>query len=258
MMYRILLPILLIASWKGVGSTYNRPDAYAAICPRWGYNWGPQPEMYSDPACGAYEAVPMIWSPSQVGRELGGNSAWLMGFNEPYFQQGLWPEDALEAWHELEMIYPDRKLVSPAVINLRWLTEFWELYIKRYGVAPKFQAIAMHCYDSWTPGSGKCQDRADAFVAWAQEREIPEVWVTEFGRQTCYWGGEQAAVEFMQEMVQHFEREPMITRYAWFQATYKCDGSEPWAFPPGCDTSLVDWDTGELTALGEAYTQWPR
>jgi len=130
---------------------------------------------------------------------------------------------------------------------------FYAAYIAEYGEEPKLDAIAMHCYDSWAIGTGKCQQRAADFMAWAQERDIGEVWVTEFGRQTCYPGGTQAAIEFMHEMVRYFNREPTITRYAWFQLSYRCDGSEPWAFPPGCDTSLVNWETGELTALGEVY-----
>ena len=55
----------------------------------------------------------------------------------------------------------------------------------------------------------------------------------------------------MKAMQAYFDSEPMITRTAWFQLSYR--GNEPWAFGDACNTSIVDFDTGELTEIGKEW-----
>lgn len=116
-------------------------------------------------------------------------------------------------------------------------------------------AIGSHCYGEWTAAQSinKCTASANAAVTWAQARDVPEVWITEFAHLPCWPEGDAGIIEFMETMVAHYRADPTITRWAWFQNSYH--GDEPWAFGSYCNTSLVDIDTGELTAFGEAYRE---
>lgn len=250
----LFIPLVVASMWLGAGSTYYAPDAVEAAGIRWTYDWSAQPPLYP-----GVESVPMLWGAGNVGQPVGGNSEWLLTFNEPDVpgQANIAPEDAVKIWFVIEQSYPNRRLVSPGVLNLLWLDQWWAAYVSAYGSPPRVDAVAMHCYGSWVPDD-KCQRRTDDFVAWANERGIREVWVTEFARQLCYPYTEQGAVQFITENVAYWRTIPAVTRVAYFQTTYR--GDEPWAFPGNCNTSLVDWETQQLTAVGRAYAglavQW--
>jgi hypothetical protein len=57
------------------------------------------------------------------------------------------------------------------------------------------------------------------------------------------------AEQYIRRMMQWLSSESKVQRYAYFEMSY--EGSEPWAF--SWNTSLTDWDTGELTNLGRAF-----
>ena len=102
-----------------------------------------------------------------------------------------------------------------------------------------------HCYGRWGLGYAVywCKQNADEVVAWADRWGIGEVWVTEFAYDPA-WRGMSASVQFMREMVAHYE-EIGIDRWAWFQM----------------NSTAGRWSTGELglhvdghlTDLGRAY-----
>jgi hypothetical protein len=193
----------------------------------------------------------MVWGRGDVGKEI--DTFWVMGCNEcdNPLQGNITPTLYAEIWHTMEMDYPDKRLVS-ASASLEWLTAWYDSYISRYGEPPRVDAVAHHCYGAYNAewSIAKCKASARDTIAWAVGRGIAEVWVTEFAHLPC-WIGEADSIKFMQAMVTYYRKTPTITRWAWFQNSYRSD--EPWAFGTDCNTSLVDIDTGELTTLGSAY-----
>jgi hypothetical protein len=246
---------------KGAGSTYNHYSALEALGGKWSYNWHHQPPS-GEPW--GIEIVPMIWSPSSIGKAIGGNSEWLMGFNEPGQggQADITPIEGARAWRALENAYPDEKLVSPSCLDMRWLGEWYQRYIQLYHTPPRMDAIGVHWYFGGTYSlegalaSFKGQMvRADHYAAsW----KVPEVWVTEFALYPCWakTGGMADAVTFLIEAHNWLAVQPRISRSAWFQVDWKNDGSEDdWAPDPalGCYAGLVDYYTAEVTPLGGAF-----
>jgi hypothetical protein len=55
----------------------------------WLWNWQTDPPVFE-----GIESVPCVWSAAFIGRPLGGNSEWVIGFNEPdqWDQANLTPE----------------------------------------------------------------------------------------------------------------------------------------------------------------------
>lgn len=246
---------------RGFGATYIAPERCGELDPRLGssyYNWGPTP-----PVCPGWEAVPMIWGKSQIGAEVGGNSLYLMGFNEPdcIFQSRMNPEEGAQRWRELEAIYPDRLLISPGVMEVQWLRDFIEAYIAQTpeGESPKpprLQGLAVHCYVWADPENSVkyCKGRVQETIALADQWSIPEVWLTEFAY-LCDPSGAGPGSEYLRKMMFWLESEPRVTRYMWFQWTYA--GTESWSFGSACNTSLVKWETEPvtLTPYGEVYSR---
>lgn len=234
---------------QGAGATYANCDRIASSGLTWYYDWSPNP-----PTCpSTRHRVAMIWGENQVGAQVSPDVEWVMGFNEPELtgQADILPARGAALWYEVEQDYPSKRLVSPAA-SLSWLTQWWDIYLAVYGVPPRVDAVASHCYGAWDAAAAisKCEAMADATVAWARDHGIGEVWVTEFAHLPCWSEGEVGSIEFMQAMVAYYRDTPEITRWAWFQNYYH--GDEPWAFGPYCNTSLAEED-GTLTPLGEAY-----
>jgi hypothetical protein len=240
------------ANYQGVG--IHRQDYVSNAewaCPAtaqvavWSYDWGPQPECPG--------GIPMIWDETQMGVDPV-DSEWLLGFNEPDLagQANITPTLAAELWHEIEAMYPDRKLVSPAVLSIGWLDDMWSEYDRLYGTAPRFDAVAFHiypqrmCYQGCTVNYYLVVARdiyAKQAIDWAADHGIPEVWITEFALQPIA-AGEAGTIAFMEQFTAWMREEPAITRWAWFSL-----GSY---WPPGYDTALVGPD-GTLTTFGEVY-----
>lgn len=250
----------------GVGSTYASHEGYercaamAGVGARWHYNW------HFDPgSCPDVEAVPMIWGGPQVdtlnadSSRLKGNSIWVMGFNEPNIssQANLTPAAAAVKWHTVERLYPDRKLLSPAVSQdgIAWLRQFYGAYRDRYGYPPRMNNLAVHIYAGWTLAGAKDLFRRTLDEMWTLARSwgINGLQVTEWAYALREPGqaGIDETVAFIPWAIKEMEGRPYIYRHAYFQLSYAHD--EPWAFGPDCWTSLVDYTTGDLTVFGEAY-----
>lgn len=231
-----------VTSKRGIGLTHGEcADQFGS----WGYDWSGRP-----PACNM-ETVPMAWS--GLPGILGGNSQWLMGFNEPDRpdQSNLSPERAATLWAQIEERYPDRKLVAPAPSHLHpeWIVDFRDTYIAEFDHPPRLDALALHCY---LQSAAQCVDLTDKFIGWAQAWNVPGgVWVSEFnfglegGRRSeiAAWAQAQVFIDWMNAM-------PAVSRFAWFAS--RVNGSEPWAAPLGWNTSLLNPDDS-LTFWGLHY-----
>lgn len=223
------------------------------LSPTWRYNWYPDV-----PIVAGVESVPMVYSPDVLRRILigeyilGGNSQYIMGFNEPDRpdQANVPPEDAILPWLILEMLYPDRLLVSPAPSHEHpeWLVEFYDAFTIAVGRPPRFAALAIHCYYVNTVDG--CKEVFEQVIAYANDWDVPGVWVTEFGP-VCSaqdFNADLSAAE-SRELLRWLEAQPEITRYSWFPT--RLDGSEYWR------PDLRDWavlvDEHGLTRWGNIY-----
>ena len=85
---------------------------------------GPQP--------GDKSFVPMVWNIKLMQEDpVEDRYPILLGFNEPNHadQSNIEPEVAAAAWIELQNLYPDKILVSPAPAggNTNWFDPFFEV-----------------------------------------------------------------------------------------------------------------------------------
>jgi len=255
-LYKYYFPIATYTAnpKRGVGLTYPHCEDIQAMGASWQYNWSFAPVNCTG------EDVPMVWGVPQMellrrGRQIGGDSSWLMGFNEPDLsdQARMTPEEAAAAWHWLEAQYPGKLLISPAPSHLHpeWLPQFRAAYVVAYGRPPRLDALAMHCY---YPTAEECITLAQRFVGWADEWDVTGgVWVTEFAFPACYCGGQVAGLREAQEFIAWMDLEPAIARYAWFSSRQQ--GNEWWSFRwAECRTPLFDFETGALTVWGQMYS----
>jgi hypothetical protein len=191
----------------------------------------------------------MIWGEGSAGMAVGGNSEWILWFNEPEIakQSNLTPEKAAQLWNANIGVYPGKKHVSPAVTDLSWLSRWLVL------VPQKPNALAVHYYAWRDLGTeiARTTEFLRQAVALAQTHNISEIWLTEWAG-LHGWMGQEAALEYERRMLTEILPSfPQITREAPFQLSYR--GDEEWAFGVDCNTSLVNYYTGEITPFGQVY-----
>lgn len=235
---------------KGIGLTYGDCTSATAVGAVWEYGWSTSPA-----SCAGIENIPMIWGATDVNATLGGNSQWIMGFNEPdsASQANISAANAAALWRQIEQKYPSRKLVSPAPsgANPNWLVSFRDAYVAAYGTPPRLDALAVHCY-AWSVST--CITQTQMFDTWATSWGTPEVWVTEFSFPPSAPSSQAQAIQEGQTYISWMESDPMVAHFAWFAS--KIQGTESWAIPTFY-TPLVDWNTGQLTAFGTMYLPFP-
>ena len=133
--------------------TADLPNALSLYS--WWYNWHVTPNHEQSPpedhcscstgSCGPPPAnkifVPMVWGYQEEDRPwhddindpVSDQYDIILGFNEPNHadQSDIPPEVAASAWLELQNMYPDKVLVSPAPAggNTNWFDPFFEVNI---------------------------------------------------------------------------------------------------------------------------------
>ena len=223
---------------KGVGATYAQSNP-VLVGARWMYNWGINPPLFP-----GVESVPMFWNGNNVGKPVGGNSPWIMWFNEPDLasQANMTPEYAALLWNTHIGDYPGKLHVAPSSTRVAWLEEFMS------SISRKPDAISIHPYIWKGNDWGLFATQLDWWTAFAHSHGIGQIWITEFGLVTSDYAEMK---KFMKTAIPVIQSFSLVTRYAWFQQSYK--GSEPWAFSNCYNMSLEDYYTGALTALGDIY-----
>ncbi len=229
---------------KGAALTYQDCSSATSVAAVWEYGWAASP-----PNCASIENVPMIWGANDVNAILGGNSDWIMGFNEPDSQSNISPANAALLWRQIEQKYPSRKLLAPAPsgANPTWVVDFYNAYVATYGAAPRLDALAVHCY-AWSASA--CITHTQRFETWANTWGVPEVWVTEFSISPAAPNSPNQSLQEAQSYINWMESDPMVTHFAWFAS--KIQGNE-WWLPSSFNTPLVDWNSGQLTSFGSMY-----
>ena len=111
----------------------------------WIWNWQTNPPVFE-----GIDSVPCVWGAAYIGRPLGGNSEWVIGFNEPEQrdQANLTPAQACALWPQLEAKTVGRKLTSPQVVQWppTWLEDFYTTCVEINGRPPRMDALAVHTY----------------------------------------------------------------------------------------------------------------
>jgi len=235
-----------MATLRGAGDTYNRPDIRRAAGVQCWYDWSPTP---------GGDGIPMIYNATQIGAALSGDGTWLLGFNEPDVpgQADMSPDAGAAAWHRLMESYPDRRLVSPSALELTWLARWYEIYRRIYGKPPRMDALGVHWYYE-ANGDPLVSFLAQVHraVELARASEVPEVWLTEFALYPS-WRFNSAA--FLKAAYALLDTMPLVTRAFWYQAFWWNDGRESerrWAPPHDCYSGLALAD-GTLTEIGRAF-----
>jgi len=243
----VYLPLVMTHSLvHGAGSTYDQCNYLQQVGAKWYYDWGPMPSF-----CPGIEAVPMIWSTSQAGQPLGGNSLWVMWFNEcsQVGQCNKAPQVAAATYNANLDKYPGKQHVAPNECDLYWAS----LFLSQVMVKP--QALGVHLY-VWEPleqALERTRITLDQAVGLAQRNGIREIWLTEWAALPGYMGQEEAQEYMRRVFAEVLPDYPTITRQAWFQVSYR--GDERWAFGPSNNTSLVEYASGQLTPFGRIYRE---
>jgi hypothetical protein len=216
----------------------------------WVWNWGVDPPLFPD-----VESVPSIWSGASIGTPLGGNSEWLLGFNEPDMrdQANMSPAQAAREWQRLEDTYPDRKLASPQVVApVRWLEEWYDAYqAQNDGRLPQIDAIAIHTYYDNDLESYKRQ--VEYYIDLAKRWGVPEIWITEFTIAPALDRTLRESIDDQRAYLKWLEAQPMVTRYAAWTNRVEClDIIQPNGI---FDTPMIA-PNGMLTEMGKMYSDF--
>lgn len=252
---------------RGVAYGHHTPEDLEVLSPgiSWWYNWSEVPETAIADVYDSYgfDFVPMTWNgsfnESKLRQFLASHpqTKYLLAFNEPNFkdQANMTPTQVAAIWPKLEAIAADFNLdiVGPAVNYcdncvaekgttytdpIQYLDDF-------FAACPGCQVdhIAVHCY----------MNHASAltwYISLFKKYQKP-IWLTEFSGWE-YNGAINSPddqVKYMMEAVELLENEPDIFRYAWFIG--RASGIQNFPF-----IDLLEAN-GELTKLGQVYTQMP-
>ena len=222
-----------------------------------GYNWAPM----VGPGNG-YERIPMIrdWDDlteqvlsqltvTDTVATLGGNSDWVLLFNEPDLSPPAGSEmtidEVVAGQAVVEALFPGRYIVSPAYSQYNYSTilQVYDRFVQVYGRPPRWDALAFHCY--FMDSAASCTPIVDWYVAKAQEWGVEQVWCTEFAALVTTGSAGPSwtpAVASGSAFIDYME-DAGVDRYFWFS---HCDEAMP-----GYICELVVDD--ELTPLGEMY-----
>ena len=171
---------------------------------------------------------------------------FLLGFNEPNQadQSDLTPEEAAIEWMAVQLQYPSKTLVGPAIAaaDMKWFDRFWA---KCQELGCRIDHLAVHMYDGDTE---KIMARLEEF---SKRYDNKPIWLTEFAVMRNH--NENEIVAFIEEILPRLEAAPFVFRYAWFITRYyPKDTFDGWFWIDPIN-SLLEQDSSFLTDVGKAY-----
>jgi len=198
----------------------------------WWYNWHTEPNHEhtewchcpaSNDTCGTAPSqpsfVPMIWgyhedAPWHSDEQdiVGEEYPIVLGFNEPNHadQSNLSPQEAAQGWMEIQELYPDKLLVSPAPAggNTHWFDEFFEVC---EALGCRVDYLATHDYQGDV-------DKVMSGLENLYNRYGLKIWLTEFAK--CCTTDVSEVEEFARAIIPRLEAAPFVYRYSWFITRY--------------------------------------
>jgi len=252
------------------GENFHCGDLSAFSNVSWWYNWHVTPNHEMEPpedhctcesgSCGPppqhKSFIPMVWGYDEENRPwhddindiVDDKYEIILGFNEPNHsdQSDIPPEEAAAAWMELQTLYPDKILVSPAPAggNTNWFDPFFE-ECKILGC--RIDYLATHDYDG---NADHVMNRLEMLY----NRYGKKIWLTEFAK--CCTHDFDEIVDFAKEIIPRLEEADFVYRYSWFITRYNekdknryVDGD--WFVDP--QNALFEKDSDQLSRIGKIY-----
>ncbi|XP_045211137.2 uncharacterized protein LOC123562573 [Mercenaria mercenaria] len=169
-----------------------------------------------------------------------GDALFILGFNEPH-RHGMTPQQAADAWPEIEKHSHGKLLVSPAPAaqNFHWSDEFFRLC---HGC--RIDYVAAHVYN--------CDaHHVMSFLQKLYHRYNKKVWLTEFACPQS--SDENQQLHLMQTLLPQLEAADYVFRYSWFEARITHSLGNGWITPAA---SLLHNDSSTLTNIGRFYNNF--
>jgi len=274
--------VLLLPTWsdslstkKGVcippGENFHCGDLESFSRVTWWYNWHTQPNHHVEgyctcdtaPDCGPEPTepafVPMVWGYHEEDRPwhddindpVDEKYPIILGFNEPNHsdQSDIDPETAAVAWVELQEMYPDRILVSPAPAggDTNWFDKFFE-YCEVLNC--RIDYLATHDY---VGHANQVMNRLEMLY----HKYGKKIWLTEFAM--CCTRNQAEVEAFVKAIIPKLEEADYVYRYSWFITRYNDklvkgeEGDADWYLDKV--NALFVENSSELSTVGVLYNQ---
>ncbi|XP_060603277.1 uncharacterized protein LOC132756272 [Ruditapes philippinarum] len=167
---------------------------------------------------------------------------FVLGFNEPDREAhgNMTPQQAADAWPEIEKNSHGAKLVSPAAGGkFKWYEEFFRLCN-----GCRIDFLAAHMYN--------CD--ANAIMSYLQQlfhRYNKKIWLTEFACPQTH--DEKKQLHLMKTLLPQLEAADYVFRYSWFSARIPQKRYDSYVTP---SASLLQPNSSELTMIGQFYNSF--
>jgi len=251
-----------VSSKKGLcippGERFHCGDLEVFTRASWWYNWHTRPNHIVDgyctcdtaPDCGPEpskpEFVPMIWGYHEdqpwhddESDPVAAKYHTILGFNEPNHsdQSDIDPETAAAAWIEIQEMYPDKILVSPAPAggNTNWFDKFFE-FCEVLGC--RIDYLATHDYDGH---ANHVMNKLENLY----QRYGKKIWLTEFAK--CCTRDKGEVETFVKAIIPKLEAADYVYRYSWFITRYSDKFSS--TFKMNETVADGDWYLDKVNAL---------
>jgi hypothetical protein len=256
--YNFYLPYVIskFPNTRGIGLTWRgcplRPTCseIEALGVSWMFVWWWNfPQKYECPGIESMSMIADMWQ-SEICRDVGGTSDILLLYNEPelplvHHQSYISPTLAAEGIYRIELCYPDKKLVAPAVSwidntkhengscwwadtmenpTCRWLEDTVSEFEREYGRLPRFYALGAHCYPYAYLGNDllkTCEVVVDYLADLRERWDIPQAAIiNEYG--PAFKGRSQSVIdEEARDVTEFLENNPDVYRHAiWTYRTW--------------------------------------
>jgi len=263
------------------GENFHCGDLEAFSSVSWWYNWHTRPNHVVDGYCSCDTApdcgpepdkpsfIPMIWGyhtddwwHDDIDDPVADKYHTILGFNEPnrgkyYTPQVLGadldPEVAAAAWVEIQELYPDKILVSPAPAggNTNWFDKFFEFCEV---LNCRIDYLATHDYQGEVD---KVMDK----LKMLHNRYGKKIWLTEFAK--CCTRDKTEVEEFVKAIIPRLEAAKYVYRYSWFITRYTHNYPPTWNTTEAGESewyldkvnALMKEGSSELTSVGVLYDQ---
>jgi len=239
------------------GKNFHCGDLEAFSHVSWWYNWHTQPNHVDEDKCTCDTApdcgpepdqpafVPMIWGYHEdnpwhddESDPVAEKYHTILGFNEPNHadQSDIDPETAAAAWIEVQEMYPDRILVSPAPAggSTAWFDKFFEFCEV---LNCRIDYLATHDY------AGKANQVMNR-LEMLYNRYGRKIWLTEFAK--CCTRDQGEVETFVKAIIPRLEEAEYVYRYSWFITRYNDKYSHGWNTSKA---STDDWYLDKVNAL---------